>query len=55
MLIQFNTFKKHSADSKLSIDIYLMSVAVTLVSIETKLHGSTYFAVRHRLHLDIQI
>ena len=27
MLIQFNTFQKHSADSKLSTNTYLMSVA----------------------------
>ena len=27
MLIQFNTFQKHLADSKLSINIYWMSVA----------------------------
>ena len=48
MLIEFNTFQKHSADSKLSTNRYLMSVAavfqkllvkvdVTLISIETKL------------------
>ena len=53
MLIELNTFQKHSADSKLSTNTYLMSVAavfqklqvkvdVTLVFIETKLHGSTY-------------
>ena len=53
MLIEFNTFQKHSGDSKLSTNTYLMSVAaafksyklievdVTLVSIETKLHGLT--------------
>ena len=51
MLIEFDTFQKHSGDSKLSTNTYLMSVAavflklyvkvdVTLVSIETKLHGS---------------
>ena len=27
MLIEFNTFQKHSADSKLSTNTYLMSVA----------------------------
>ena len=27
MLIEFNTFQKYSADSNLSTDIYLMSVA----------------------------
>ena len=27
MLIQFNTFQKHSADSKLSTNTYLMTVA----------------------------
>ena len=27
MFIEFNTFQKHSADSKLSTNIYLMSVA----------------------------
>ena len=27
MLIEFNTFEKHSADSKLSTNTYLMSVA----------------------------
>ena len=53
MHIELNTFQKYSADSKLSTNTYLMSVAaifqklyvkvdVTLVSIETfKLHGST--------------
>ena len=52
MLIESNAFQKHSADSKLSTNTYFRSVAavfqksevkvdVTLVSIETKLHGST--------------
>ena len=52
MFLEFNTFQKHSAHSKLSTNMYLMSVAtifqtlyvkvdVTLVSIETKPHGST--------------
>ena len=27
MLIEFNTYQKHSADSKLSTNTYLMSVA----------------------------
>ena len=27
MLIEFNTFQKHSVDSKLSTNTYLMSVA----------------------------
>ena len=30
MLIEFNTFQRHSADSKLSTNIYLMSVAAVL-------------------------
>ena len=45
MLIEFNTFQKHSADSKLSINTYLLSVAAVFqklqVSIETKQHVST--------------
>ena len=32
MLIEFNTFQKHSADSKLSTDTYLMSVAAVRTS-----------------------
>ena len=63
MLIEFNTFQKHSADSKLSTNTYLMSVAalfqtlwvkvdVTLVSIETKLHGSNEDAVQITLHMN---
>ena len=60
MLIECNTFQKHSADSKLSTNTYLMSVAacistvipvkvdVTLVSIETKLH-----AVQHSSQFNI--
>ena len=56
MLIEFNTFLKHSADSQLSTNTCLMSVAavfqtlsvkvdVTLVSIETKLHSSPGYEV----------
>ena len=30
MLIEFNTFQKHSADSKHSTNTYLMSVAAAL-------------------------
>ena len=30
MLIEFNTFQKHSADSKLSTNTYLMSVAADI-------------------------
>ena len=45
MLTEFNTFQKHSVDSKLCTDTYLMSVAAVFqrlqVSIETKLHSST--------------
>ena len=47
MLIEFNTFQKHSADSKLSTNRYLMSVATVFrklyVKVDvTKLHHFTY-------------
>ena len=32
MFIEFNTFQKHSADSKLSTNTYLMSVAAVRIS-----------------------
>ena len=51
--MEFNTFQKHSSDSKLSTNTYLMSVGavfkklyfkvnVSLVSIETKPHGPRF-------------
>ena len=32
MFIEFNTFQKHSADSKFSTNTYLMSVAAVRIS-----------------------
>ena len=53
MLMEFNTFQKHSSDSMLSTNTYLMSVAavfqklqvkvnVSFVSTETKPHGPRF-------------
>ena len=36
MLMEFNTFQKHSADSKLSTNTYLMSVAIVFQSYKLK-------------------
>ena len=36
MLIEFNTFQKHSADSKLSTNTYLMSVAAVFQKLSVK-------------------
>ena len=45
MLIEFNTFQKHSADSKLSTNTYLMSVAAVFRKLQVKVwvqHSSQF-------------
>ena len=45
MLIEFNTFQKHSADAKLSTNTYLMSVAVfqkLSVKVDAVQHSSQF-------------
>ena len=48
MLIKFNTFQKHSADSKLSTNIYLIYVAAVFQKLQVKVD-----AVQHSLQFDI--
>ena len=48
MLIEFNTFQKHSADSKISTNAYLMSVAAVFRKLKVKVDVTKLYLITYQ-------